>query len=102
MSPPIVQIHVRGGVAYVHRKDEGVILSIIDYDNDPGHGVMEEWQENEEARMTKCAYCGKPASWATVDVETRQRVPECDVLGGCPKNPQALRNQPSEAHQVLQ
>jgi hypothetical protein len=32
---PVVEIHVRGGVAYVVRKDANVRVTIRDFDNDP-------------------------------------------------------------------
>ena len=38
---PIVEIHVRGGVAYVVRKDAGVEVTLRDFDNDPKDGDPE-------------------------------------------------------------
>ena len=38
---PTVEIHVRGGVAYVVRKDAGVRVILRDFDNDPKHGNPE-------------------------------------------------------------
>ena len=35
MTIPIVEIHVRGGVAYVVRKDAGVSVIVRDFDNHP-------------------------------------------------------------------
>jgi hypothetical protein len=35
MTTPVVEIHVRGGVAYVVRKDANVRVTIRDFDNDP-------------------------------------------------------------------
>ena len=35
---PIVENHVRGGVAYVVRKDAGVEVILRDFDDDPKHG----------------------------------------------------------------
>ena len=35
---PTVEIHVRGGVAYVVRKDAGVEVILRDFDDDPKHG----------------------------------------------------------------
>jgi hypothetical protein len=43
MTAPVVEIHVKGGVAYVVRKDVGVRVILRDFDNNPRHGNPERY-----------------------------------------------------------
>jgi hypothetical protein len=43
VTAPTVEIHVKGGVAYVVRKDAGVRVILRDFDNDRRHGDPERY-----------------------------------------------------------
>ncbi len=50
MTTPVVEIHVRGGLAYVVRKDAGVRVVIRDFDNYPKGDHPEEVAAQEVIR----------------------------------------------------